>query len=499
MSAMRGLLPARAGCLCLAALAATAAVWLLGPGRAASAPRVGAADAAPGLPVVVSVTPASSAPAVARDFLGLSFEVSDLPRIASYAKRGDLVTLLRSLGTGVMRFGGASADASAAWSAGGPAPPWALTRITAADLRALGVLAARTGWSVLLTVNLGHYDPAAAAQEAHVAALALGNRLAGIEIGNEPDAYMNMGLRARGWNYAAYRGQADAYRAAIHAAAPGVAIVGPDASSGVAQLAWLRAEAAGAHPPLLTDHYYPTSSCGYTPQLSDLLSPRLRLGETSMLTRLASISRSTGIPVRLDETNSISCSGEPGVSNAFASTLWALDYVTRAMALGLSGLDLHDLIGKPFAYSPLVAENAGALADGELHANPEWYALLVARELVGDRPLPSTVRAGDGELSAFALRSPKGALAIVLVDFDEPGAQALSVRLHVPSGYRAGTVLRITAPSPAALDGVKLDGIGVDRRGGFSPPSGLPALSGGPRSLTLSMAPASAALVTLAR
>jgi hypothetical protein len=71
-------------------------------------------------------------------------------------------------------------------------------------------------------------------------------------------------------------------------------------------------------------------------------------------------------PLRIDETNNISGKGQPGVSNTFASALWAADYIARAMAAGVRGLDFHDLIDRPGAYSPLVASNNG------LHANPEW-------------------------------------------------------------------------------------------------------------------------------
>ena len=44
------------------------------------------------------------------DFLGLSFEALTLPKIARYASQGNLPVLMRSLGRGVMRFGGATVD-----------------------------------------------------------------------------------------------------------------------------------------------------------------------------------------------------------------------------------------------------------------------------------------------------------------------------------------------------------------------------------------------------
>ena len=141
----------------------------------ATAPTLLATPPPRGRPVSVSVAGRPTGPAVPTDFLGLSFEVRSLPTIATYAGKGDLATLLRSLGPGVMRFGGISADEQAAWvPAGASKPAWASTAIEEQDLAGIGVLAKETGWKVLLTVNLGHYEPQAAAQEAAVAHSAAG-------------------------------------------------------------------------------------------------------------------------------------------------------------------------------------------------------------------------------------------------------------------------------------------------------------------------------------
>jgi len=67
-------------------------------------------------PVTVSVDGTHPGAPVPRDFLGLSFEASALAQIASYADGGDLVTMLRSLGLGVLRFGGVTSDYRVAWT-----------------------------------------------------------------------------------------------------------------------------------------------------------------------------------------------------------------------------------------------------------------------------------------------------------------------------------------------------------------------------------------------
>jgi hypothetical protein len=466
-----------------------------------------------GTPVSVSVAAHPPGAAVPADFLGLSFEMRSLPTIAGYASRGNLVALLRSLGPGVMRFGGISADEQAAWVGNSAARPgWARVAIDEADLAGLAALARRTGWPVLLTVNLGHYDPPAAAQEAAAARRLLGPYLAGIEIGNEPDLLVGKHLRGPGWGIDAYALQAGAYRTAIQAAAPGTPIAGPDPSTGVAGLRWVRAVASSPalRPVLLTDHYYPLSSCGYTPTVSELLSPNVRRAESDMLSKALSIARARSLPLRVDETNDVSCEGQPGVSNTFASALWALDYAARAMAAGAAGLNFHDLIAKPLAYSPLVVRSPAALdgagATPPLSAAPEWYGLLAARAFMGPvppggpgaRPLPASVAgAAPGELSAGALRAPDGQVRIELVDYDPPGSPPLAVQLKVPRDLAGGEVLRLTAPSPASTSGVRLGGRAVAPDGTFTPARALPRVSGHAGSLAVQMPPSSAAVVTL--
>jgi hypothetical protein len=440
------------------------------------------------------------------DFLGLSFENRSLPLIARYAApRGNLLALLRSLGPGVLRFGGASADEQSAWVGPGAAlPPWAATAITSEDLAGIARLAHETGWRVLLTVNLGHYDPQAAAHEAAAARAALGNALIGVELGNEPDRFARTLLRGRSWDIAAYRRQALAYRAAIEAATPGLAIAGPDPATGVPGLAWLSAAARTLHPALLTGHYYPLSSCGYKPTVGELLSPNLRRDTDTMLAKMRAIARGARTPLRIDETNNISCEGRPRVSDTFAAALWALDYIVRALRAGIAGLNFHDLLAKAGSYSPLLGPSSTALVAGALHPQPEWYALLAARELPGSRPLRTRVSGETpGELSASTFRDPDGRLRLVLVDFEPPGSPPLAVHLDlsnpkpVARAYAHGSVLRLTAPSPTATGGVRLGGHVVAADGSFASPISLPAVYDHHGALSLQLGPSSAAVVTL--
>ncbi len=453
------------------------------------------------VPVSVQVEPRVHGGPVPAGFLGLSFEASALPQIATYSGSGNFVGLLRSLGAGVLRFGGISADSRIAWIDGAtPRPAWTSVVLEAGDLRRLGALARSSGWPVLLTVGLAHFDPRAAAREVRVAKRALGPWLAGVEIGNEPDAYARHGLRGQPWNPAHYDYEVRVYRRAMRRLVPGVALVGPGVSGSHSFAQWGRAMVRSVKPALLTGHHYPLG-CHQEPppSIERLLSGEVRFKAGKSLVRYLSVARRARIPFRLDEANTVSCGGSSGISNTFASALWATDYITQAMAAGASGINLQGNPGNCFGYTPVCASSEERLARGELTAQPVWYALLLTKALIGSRPVRTLVSSpGSPDIAVRSLLAPDGTLRFVIVDDDPPGSPSASVALDVGSRYGAASVLALTAPSLRATAGVRLGGRAVAEDGSWNPPPRLPTspVSGG--VATVAVAPSSAALVTLA-
>jgi hypothetical protein len=456
------------------------------------------------IPVSVSAQTSEAGAPVPQNFLGLSFEVGSLTQIASYAGGGDLVAMLRSLGAGVLRFGGVTADEQIAWrDAETPRPAWALGVLEAGSLDELGSVAAQSGWHVLLTLGLGHFEPLAAAREAAAAKAALGEWLEAIEIGNEPDSYARHGLRSEPWTPLQYNEQVTAYRGAIEALAPGIPLAGPDTSGSSAYEKWGLSEAIYQRPVLLTGHHYPLSCAQQPPpSIAQLLSPQTRVLEERSLRRYLTIAREAEVPFRLDETNTVSCGGVPGISNTFASALWAVSYITQAMTMGASGINLEGNPANCDGYTPLCAPSAQALATGALVAQPEWYALLLARALLGERPLRTIVSPAPAmrpNVEATSFEASNGALQFVLVDDDPPGSRPTAMRLHVGGGYHGATIMSLTAPSPQALSGVELGGEAVAANGTWSQRATLPHAGNRGGVITVDMAPSSAALVTVAR
>jgi hypothetical protein len=440
---------------------------------------------------------------VPQRFLGLSFEAAALDQLARDAHRGDLAGLLRSLGSGVLRFGGITADQNVAWTdAVTPRPAWASSVINAADLRAIGVLARRSGWRILLTVGLAHYEPTAAAREVAVAHEALGPFLAAVEIGNEPDAYGRHGLRELPWIAQGYEEEVTAYREAIAALTPGMPIAGPDVSGPGVFAEWGAAEALAQTPALLTGHHYPLGCAQRpAPSIAALLSPTTRGREARSLATYLSISRSNSVPLRMDESNSVSCGGVAGISDTFASALWASAYITQAMAAGVAGINLEGNPANCTGYTPVCAPDPTAIAEGRLRAEPVWYSLLLTRSLVGDRPLPTTITPegspeGPPNLLAQSFSAPDHTLKVLIADDEPPGSGPVAVRLRVGSAVGAASVLRLTAPSPSATGGVLLAGRAVAADGSWHAPVRPPVLAAHSGIVAIELAPGSAALLS---
>ena len=349
--------------------------------------------------IAVVADPSQPGAPVAKDFLGLSFEVSNLAQIAAYAETGNLVRMLRSLGPGQLRFGGGSADTRVAWTDHlTPRPAWASSVIDVDDLRQLGKLAANSGWQIVLTIGLGHYEPVAAAREAAAAKATLGEHLEGIELGNEPNAFAQHGLRPEPWGFAQYTEEVTAYRAAIEAAAPGIPLIGPDVSGSAAFESWGLEEAVDQRPVELTGHHYPLG-CEQKPppSITRLLSPLIRSRELGSLRRYMAIAQSSRIPFRLDETNSVSCGGTAGISNTFASALWATGYLTRVMSIGVAGVNLHGNPANCNGYAPVCAP--GRRRAGKRHAERAARLVRAAALQPTDRRPPA---ADDHRLSWHA-------------------------------------------------------------------------------------------------
>jgi hypothetical protein len=389
----------------------------------------------------------------------------------------------------VLRFGGASVDLRTAYA---DHPPWANAVIESSDFDHLRTLLSRTGWRAIVTVPLGHYDPQAAAREVAAASRRLGPLLLAVEIGNEPDGLWIFGLRPFSWGYADYSAQVNAYRRAIRAVAPTVPIAGPDTVG----YGWLRPYARDQRPAILTAHYYPLNVCAApAPSIATLLSDDVLTRQGYALRGLGALARSFGLVARLGETNNIGCSGEMGVSDTYAATLWALRYMATAARAGISGINFHTLIDNCRGYSPICTPTKYDAEGGWMRPMPEWYALLLFSRLTGDRAVQASLASQPSGLTVNAFAGPSR-LDVLVVN---SGELTRSLVLRPRGLFRSSAVLRLTAPALDAPTGVELGGRPVSPGGGWRPPSRLRATTRTAHGFRVSVPAASAALVTLYR
>ena len=470
----------------------------------------GATQSAASTPAL-TVDPSRLGPRFALGAVGISLEADKLATPALRASHKSLVALMRQLGPAVLRLAGSSVDYSWWMNSIEQRPSWATSVITPAEIGVLRGLLAATGWRVILGIDLAHFDPARAANEARVVAEILGSHLLGFEVGNEPNGYALPldGFRSSSYNASNYLDEVATYASAMRRALPGVRLYGPDLGLSSLQ-SWLPTIASSKSTSFveLTQHYYPTSYsvsrgiCKGTPVPTslELLSPQVRERESTFLQTIVRAGEIAHRRTRISETNDTSscdASGGPDTSPVFASALWSLDWILRSASAGVAGINFHGEFGLclPNTMSPVCSPSDAALARGEVVARPEYYGLLAARKLEGGRFVPLRMSGEDaaGDLTAYATLHPHARITLAVDNF---ATKNVSLTLDVP-GYQRATSESLTAPSVSATRDVTLGHASVNRAGLLHPtPTVLSGTDGG---LRIALAPTSAVVVTLYR
>lgn len=446
-------------------------------------------------PATLTLDPERPAGEIPADYTGLSYETSQLsePDFFSPSNKS-LVALFRLLSPhGVLRLGGNSSDfcwwkptASTVAPVLTPPPgpvesnwmPRALTAITPEAVDELAGFLDATGWSLIYGLNLGTGTPQRAAEEAAYVARKVGPRLQYLQIGNEPEYYRNQNnrLRPRSWSFADYLGQWLQFARAVSAQFRGAKLAGPDVGSNAD---WVASFARQAPTELkdsivaCTAHYYamgPPDDPGVT--IERLLRTDPRIDDS--MGQIMPAARESKLPFRMTEGNSCYRGGKPGVSNAFASALWAADYMLYLARLGCHGVNLHGgatrqiraalgdhLPGEAVAkdqeavkagtyYTPI----AGGPATGHF-ARPIYYGMVMANQLAGATLIECGLEAAGVNASAYAAKTPDG---IRVALFNKDASRDLLVAMPRPSGTSRAMVWRLNAPSLDATEGVRLAG-----------------------------------------
>jgi hypothetical protein len=416
----------RAALLLVASLAAATAA----PASAGAAVRI---SGPPGI-----VLPASPA--------GLSVETYVLPVWWGPGScRSPAREVLRMAGRPEIRIGGNSQDRI--WP-NADLPRGQEQVADAAFYHAVRCLGA-TGSPVLLGLNLLGRDPQATGDLLAAAGGLVPKDQLTIAIGNEPNLYGGR-LPAPG-GYAGYLrlydDMLDALRARFGTFLPPVA--GPDAAT----YRWAAESAQfirDLRPAQADAHLYGLSGCRETPEsvtyptIERLLDPAASTVLVRNLRAVVQAAQEIGVPAQLSEINSAACRGVHGVSDSFASALWALRLLGDATLAGFSRLQFHssDSVYDPFFVTPRKT----------VTFRPVWTAILLANALwpAGTRPM-RVLGSVEPRLGTWAARRPDGGLTLLAVNRDLVHAHTLVLR----TGARRALLGRVT---PRGAYSVALNG-----------------------------------------
>ena len=415
----------------------------------------------------VTVHPEQPGRVIPPDFLGFSYEAPALAEDYFDVQNQELMRLLSNLGKGVLRFGGNSVEFTY-WSRKGKVDiPNARAVLTPQDLDRLFAFSKKTGWPVMLGLNLGHYDPEMAADEAAYAVKQGGADLLALEVGNEPDLFMHNGQRPSTWGYDDFRKEFESYFQAIRSRSPQAPISGPVTCCSAGQK-WFPMFLAdeGSHLLMATFHNYPMSASRNLshdspryPTIPRMLSPELMGRVAREIHQLAKDASAHRLPLRMAEVNSASSGGLNGVSNVFAAALWGVDYAFMLADQGAVGLNFHGGF-RCRGYTPV------CISQGHYTAQPLYYGMLLFHAATPGRLVPVIVRT-DANVTAYGVLSDNGTLHLVLIN--KEAQSPAKVEASGLASYSRATLLRLTAPTLDAQTGITLGGRPVDANGAWTP------------------------------
>jgi hypothetical protein len=433
--------------------------------------------------------------AIPPGFLGFSIEYSALLPYAGYDPRSlnpTFLALVRNLNPGqspVIRIGGDTTDWSWWPTPGVRTPPGVTYTITGQWLQVAHAMAAALGARLIPGIQFEDDSRRVAAAEADALLKTIGRKyIAAFELGNEPEVYAALGWyhtaagvqvpgRKPGYDVAAYVRDFSSISPALP---HGVPLAGP--ASGART--WLAGLGQFVHADprvkIATFHSYALSHCTTNPRspyystIPHLMEPRASAGLADSLAPAVTAAHAHHVSFRVDELNSVSCRGGKGVSDTFASSLWALDTLFNMARIGVDGVNIHTLVIS--SYMPFTFSSKNGKWSAQV--KPLYYGLLMFARAAppGSRLLPVSSTSASGPVHSWATRAPDGTVRVVLINDSRQRTVVVA-----PPGLSStsATLTRLAAPGLAARSGVTLGGQS------FGSSTSTGELGGTPRVTTL--------------
>lgn len=265
---------------------------------------------------------------------------------------------------------------------------------------------------------------------------------------NEPD---------HRWDLAGWRGVARTVTATV----PGAKFTGPDAAGRTLAPHFARDEKNSGIITFVTQHTYVGGNpkkhkiTGAQQAIDNMLSQEWDTGSYPALYQQVFVPvRKDGFSVRLTESDDY-VHGVAGASDAFASALWALDYLHWWAAHNARGVNFQNT-------EWLTTDTFHPDSTGNYQINPKAYAIRAFDLGSRGRVEPVTLaNADDLNLTAYAVGNPTNLYVTIINKEHGANARAAAVTIR-PDGFSPDNVMAmfLTAPdnNVAATNGITLGG-----------------------------------------
>ncbi|HEV2247501.1 MAG TPA: glycosyl hydrolase family 79 C-terminal domain-containing protein [Terriglobia bacterium] len=432
-------------------------------------------------PITLMIDARAPGFAIPADFIGLSFETANfLPdkdgRYLFSAENKPLIDLFRTIGIENLRVGGGTADGPE-YAVPGPE-----------DVDHLFAFAKAADVKVIYTLRLLNGSPSGAAAIAGYIQQHYSGQLSCFEIGNEPDWHsfhtfpghprdpkiVETTPGVPGTAYPSYLADWKAFATAIIHAAPEACLTGPDTGSnypvpgtkdtdynGASWTEHFARDAKEMNLRFVTQHDYSGQSAtgvSIANAIESMLSPGwVSTHYTLLYDHVLAPVVAGGLPYRMTECNDYT-GGVNGASNAFASALWALDYMHWHAAHQALGVNFHN---KRWIYTDTIFLDHS----GNFQINPKAYALKAFA--LGSHGTVERLTISDPEginLTAYAVRDAANLFVTIINKDHGPGARQANVTVVAKGISKRAAVMFLAAPSGdlEAKTGVTLGGASIN-------------------------------------
>jgi len=283
--------------------------------------------------------------------------------------------------------------------------------------------------TTLFGISLAFLDSARARDFATAVQSRFGDYPYLFEIGNEPDIYIKLGRRTSSYSFTEYLNEFNLIKQAVlpygNVAGPTLAIINNSNPNAWSAETGRFIKTAGNGLKLVTMHQYPlgendnASIDWLRKYLSEIYTFKRVNDPVSGIKLCIDTCKKYNVPFRLAETNTITLGGFPGVSDAFGSALWIMDYMFELAKAGSEGIHVMISGGSNFHYSPYTFTNTFLTGTDKVRINPIYYGMLFfSRCAVKGSTLLnlSPQNNSDPNINTWATKDSSGTIRVLVIN-----------------------------------------------------------------------------------